>query len=204
MRKNRLVLFALLAFTAQAAVATARDEFGEVVEHIESHYHVHRNYRFLMGFAGLVVNVSHIGGVRTMKMAIFEDQHLQGSGSDNEFDEVMRKTLKSGWRPVVHTWSRRTGEHTYIYARGDGRELKILLANVEPSEAVVMQLKVDPEKFESFINEHTSPDRHHRRHKDRDGEMDADESARAVPAQPPDNDAFKTALLFASLAFLRG
>ncbi|MBZ5523454.1 MAG: hypothetical protein LAP21_14560 [Acidobacteriia bacterium] len=182
MRRNKVVLFVLMMLAAHSALAMNKDEFGEVVDHIESHYHVHRNFRFMMGFAGMVVNVSHIGGVKTMKMAIFEDQQLRGSGSDNEFDEVMRKTLKSGWRPVVHTYSRRTGEHTYIYARSDGHDLKVLLANVEPNEAVVMQLKVDPDKLEAFINEHSSPGRHHHRMKHKDDDADNDETAKAAPA----------------------
>jgi hypothetical protein len=141
-----------------------------------------------MGFAGLTVKVSQVGGVKTMKMAIFEDQQLRGSGSDNEFDEVMRKALRSGWSPVVHTWSRRSGEHTYIYARSDGRDLKVLLATVEPNEAVVMQLKVDPEKLEAFINEHSSPGRHHDRMKHKDDEVDEDETAQAGPVSQATDD----------------
>jgi hypothetical protein len=185
MKRNSLILLMLLVLGIQTAMA--KDEFGEVVSHIESHYHVHRNSSFLMGFAGLVVRVSHVGGVKAMKTAIFEDRQFTNSGSDTEFDEVMRKALNSGWRPVVRTYSRHSGEHTYIYAKSDGRDLKILLATLEPSEAVVMQLKVDPGKLEAFINEHSSPGRHHRRMKHQDQDDDGDESARAMPA-PPMND----------------
>jgi len=31
------------------------DDFGTIVQHIETRYHAHRNYRFLMAFAGLTV-----------------------------------------------------------------------------------------------------------------------------------------------------
>ena len=181
MKRNSLILLVILALGVQTAMALTKDEFSEVVSHIESHYHVHRNFSFLMGFTGLAVKVSHVGGVKAMKMAIFEDQKFLNSGSDTEFDALMRKALNSGWRPVVHTYSRRSGEHTYIYAKSDGRDLKILLATLEPSEAVVMQLKVDPEKLEAFINEHSSPGRHHERMKHKDKDADEDESAQAVP-----------------------
>ena len=180
MKRNRVVLFALLVLAAH--VAMAKDDFTEVVQHIESHYHVHRNFRFMMGFAGMMVKVSHAGGVKTLNAAIFEDQKFQGSGADNEFDEVMRKALKSGWSPVVRTHSRRSGEHTYIYARSDGRDLKILLATVEPSEAVVMEFKVDPKRLEAFINEHSSPGKTHERtkHKDKDKDDDDDDNESAA------------------------
>ncbi|HWZ44893.1 MAG TPA: hypothetical protein VNW97_15565 [Candidatus Saccharimonadales bacterium] len=178
MKRNRIVLFALLVLIAQTAMA--KDEFTEVVHHIESHYHVHRNFRFMMGFAGMMVKVSHAGGVKTLNAAIFEDQQFQGSGADNEFDEVMRKALKSGWSPVVRTHSRLSGERTYIYARSDGRDLKILLATVEPGEAVVMEFKVNPQKLEDFIHEHSSPGKDHERNKHRDD--DEDESAQVLPA----------------------
>jgi len=123
--------------------------------HIESHYHVRHNHGFLMAVAGLVVNVSHVG-VKGVRTAIFDDQQLIGS-SDREFDEVMRKTLKGGWQPVVRHYSRRSGECTYIYARTEGKELKVLVANLEPNEAVVFEARINPKKLEEFINEHSSP-----------------------------------------------
>jgi hypothetical protein len=188
MKMNKVLLVAVLFLAASVALTVAmpapRDEFAEVVGHIESHYNVHRNYRFIMGFAGLVVKVSHVGGVKAMKTAIFEDQRLSGSGSDQEFDELMRKALKSGWRPVVQSHSRRNGEHTYIYARGDGRDLKVFLATVEPSEAVVMELKVDPDKLAAFINEHTGPGKGH--HRKRYADDDEDETAQLLPPAPSD------------------
>ncbi|HXY25125.1 MAG TPA: hypothetical protein VEI73_10780 [Candidatus Acidoferrum sp.] len=57
---------------------------------------------------------------------------------------------------------RRSGKNTYIYAQARGNDMKLLLVSVEPDEAVVMQLKVDPDKLNAFINEHTSEShRHH-------------------------------------------
>lgn len=174
-KRNKFLLIAVLVMAA--GTATARDEFGEVVGHIESHYHVHRNYGFIMGFAGMMVKISHVGGVKTLKTAIFEDQSFTGLGSGQEFDQLMRKALKSGWRPVVQSHSRRTGEHTYIYARGDGRDLRVLLATVEPSEAVVMELKVNPARLEDFIDKHSGSGNRHRRSR----HTDEDESAKLSP-----------------------
>ncbi len=61
---------------------TAADDFGDIVHHIEAEYHVHRNHRFFMAFAGMVVRCSHLGGAKDFKAAIFENQHLSGSGAE--------------------------------------------------------------------------------------------------------------------------
>lgn len=178
MKKSNVLLVALLVLVANTAFA--RDEFDEIVSHIESHYHVRHNHGFLMAVAGLVVNVSHVG-VKGMRTAIFDDQQLIGS-SDREFDEVMRKTLKAGWRPVVRHYSRRKGECTYIYARAEGKEIKVLVANLDPNDAVVFEARINPKRLEEFINEHSSPSKHEFRMRYDKNDDDSDESARIVGA----------------------
>lgn len=130
------------------------DDFGRIVRHIEADYHVHRNYRFLMSFAGVAVKCAHLGGVKAFKMAIFEDQHLSGTELDTRLDELVQRAGSSGWQPMVKSLSRRSGEHTYIYAKAEGNDMKLLLVSVEADEAVVMQLKIDPKKLSDFINKH--------------------------------------------------
>lgn len=174
-RWTKLNIFAVVFFTACVGLSLApdivyADDFGRIVHHIEASYHVHRNYRFLMGFAGFVANVSHIAGVKNMKMAIFEDQHLDGTETDVKLDEIVNQASRSGWQPVVRSYSRHSGEHTYIYAQNAGNDLKLLVVNVEPNEAEVIQLKLDPKRLEEFIDENT---RHSRRshQEDMDGAM---------------------------------
>lgn len=130
------------------------DDFGSIVRRIEAEYHVHRNYRFLMAFAGAVVKCTHMGGVKVFKAAIFEDQHLSGTELDNRLDELVQRAGSFGWQPLVRSFSRRSGEQTYIYAQASGNDMKLLLVSVEPNEVVVMQVKIDPVKLSDFINEH--------------------------------------------------
>ena len=163
MKKSRLLICALLLLAAN--VACAEDKvFKNVVHHIESRYHVHHKYGFLMGFAGLVVKVSHVGGVKSFKAAIFENARLVNTGSDTEFDETVRAALDQGWQPVVQVVSKRDGQRSYIYAQPAGKDLKLLLATLEPTEAVVMQVKIDPDKLDEFLDQekamHTAPRRH--------------------------------------------
>ncbi|HKR96285.1 MAG TPA: hypothetical protein VJW55_13015 [Candidatus Angelobacter sp.] len=154
--KNRLLLVVALAAAtlfASSPQAQAKDDFGQIVKHIEVTYHVHRQHRWVMGMAGFVVKVSHIGGVKSFKGAIFENQPFVHAASDTRFNEVMREAMNSGWQPMVQSWDRHSGERTYIYAQDLGKDLKVLVVSLESNEAVVIQVKVDPNKLNEFIRE---------------------------------------------------
>ena len=152
------LMLACLFTTAQNAFA--RDDFGKIVHHIEVNYHVHRQHRWVMGLAGFTVKVWHIAGVKSFKGAIFENQPFVNAASDTRFDDVVRAAMDSGWQPLVQSWDRHTGERTYIYAQDLGKDMKVLVVNLESNEAVVLQVKVDPRKLNDFIEETNAG--HHR------------------------------------------
>jgi len=140
--------------------AFARDDFGKIVHHIEVNYHVHRQHRWVMGLAGFTVKFWHVAGVKSLKGAIFENQPFVNAASDTRFDEVVRAAMDSGWQPLVQSWDRHSGERTYIYAQDLGKDMKLLVVNLESNEAVVLQVKVDPKKLNDFIEETSTG--HHR------------------------------------------
>ena len=158
--------FIIAVLVAPAQNAFAKDDFGKIVHHIEANYHVHRQHRWVMGLAGFTVKFWHIAGVKSLKGAIFENQPFVNAASDARFDEIVRAAMDSGWQPLVQIWDRHTGERTYVYAQDvsskKGRDLKLLVVNLESNEAVVLQVKVDPKKLNDFIAE-TSVCRHHDR-----------------------------------------
>jgi hypothetical protein len=158
-KKNKFFLLALsLAaaslFTAQPAFAA--DDFGKIVHHIEVSYHTHRHYRWAMGLAGFTVKFWHVGGVKNFKGAIFENSDFAGNGSDKRLDEVVRAAMDSGWQPMVQSYDRHSGERTYIYAQYLGKDMKVLLVNLEQEEAVVIQVKINPDKLSDFVKEASS------------------------------------------------
>ena len=77
-----LILAATVLFAStQAAFAKttkskSEDDFGLIVKHIETEYHVHRQHRFVMGLAGFVVKFWHFAGVKNFKGAIFDNGQL--------------------------------------------------------------------------------------------------------------------------------
>lgn len=145
------------------AAAVAGDDFGNIVNNIEAEYHVHRNYRFLMAFAGFTVKCFHFAGVKGFKAALFENQHLFAAQPDTRLDEIVQAAGKSGWQPLIKSYSRRNEEHNYIYVQGESKELKLLIVSVEPNEAFVAQVKIDANKLSDFINENGGQ-RPHRGH----------------------------------------
>ncbi|MGZ4845256.1 MAG: hypothetical protein ACXVJ1_10950 [Candidatus Angelobacter sp.] len=161
-RKTFTFAFGLFvaALLAPAQNAFAKDDFGKIVHHIEASYHVHRQHRWVMGLAGFTVKFWHFAGVKSLKGAIFENQRFTNAASDTRFDEIVRAAMDSGWQPLVQSWDRHTGERTYIYAQDLGKDMKLLVVNLESNEAVVLQVRVDPQKLNDFIEETSSG--HHR------------------------------------------
>jgi hypothetical protein len=101
--------------------------------------------------------------VKNFKGAIFENQPFVNAASDTRFDEIVRAAMDSGWQSLIQSWDRHTGERTYIYAQDLGKDLKVLVVNLESNEAVVLQVKVDPKKLNDFIEE-TGAGSHRRNH----------------------------------------
>ncbi|MGC2696820.1 MAG: hypothetical protein WA738_13625 [Candidatus Angelobacter sp.] len=166
MKSRRIFSLALSLVTAASLGATtqkafAKDDFGQIVKHIETQYHVHRQHRFLMGVAGFTVKFWHFAGVKNFKGAMFENQRFLNADSDTRFDEVVRAAMNSGWQPLVQEFDRHSGERTYIYAQDLGKDLKVLAVILESNEAVVVQVKVNPAKLEGFIQEAGLGHRHH-------------------------------------------
>ena len=153
----------MIAAAAGAAVIFALcpapvfgDDFGDIVHHIEVRYHAHRNYRFLMAFAGLTVKVWQGSGVKDLKIAFFENQNLFQSNPDTEIEDILRNTGKTGWQPMVKSYSRKSGDRVYIYGQSPGgdKDVKLLIVNIERNEAEVIQVKVDADKLEKFMENH--------------------------------------------------
>jgi len=167
-RPIRRVMLALLVFflsgIAVPRPARAGDrEFGLLVHYVESHYHARRSHRFLLGFACFTASlVARPYGVREMKLALWENGNLTtATGGDADFPEVVRAGLREGWQPMVRVWSQRTGERTVVFAKPEGRDLKLLVATAEHSEAVVVQMRINPDRLSKCIDGWTREDRRH-------------------------------------------
>jgi hypothetical protein len=165
-RRRTMIIAGALAFAAvtMPQSARARDkEFGTLVHYVESHYHAHRQYRFLIGFASMAVNIAHPYGVKGMKLALWEDAKIKANGDADDFPAVVRAGLAEDWQPMVRVWSRHAGERTVVFAKPDGNEMKLLVATIDQEDAVVVQVKINPDNLSKYIDDWTTRCRHDRR-----------------------------------------
>jgi hypothetical protein len=148
------ILAASLIF-ALAPSQLRADDFGKIVHQIETKYQVHRKYRFVMGFAGFMVKCSsHFTGLKGFKAALFEDHAVFAPNPDSGLDEVIQAAGDHGWQSIIKSYSRHSDEHAYIYVRQEGKDLKLLVVSVEPGEAAVIQVKINPERLAKFIDKY--------------------------------------------------
>jgi Ca-activated chloride channel homolog len=146
-----------LALSLTYTTAEARDnEFKALVKHIETHYRARRTRIPFLGLAGFIVKIVRPAGVKGFKLAVFEDQDFSLSAEDRSFESVMGRALSAEWQPLVRVHSRKSGERVYIYAKPKGKDLELMIATLEQREAVVIQVKVNPDTLAKWMER---PDR---------------------------------------------
>src|SRR5215216_4671404 len=114
----------LISFTAPAARADD-PEFDAIASHLKSHFNARRISIPFLGLANFFVRIVRPAGVKSFKVAIFEDLNFtQGQNATSRFNAVMRSALSPEWQPLVRVRSR-DGEQLYVYAREAGENIKL-------------------------------------------------------------------------------
>jgi len=146
-----VVLLAVLLLTTATASAK-EDDFKMLVQHVESHYHAKRLRIPLLGLANFAVKIVRPKGVKGFKLAVFEDQDFSPQPGDRRFETTIRGVLPLEWQPLVCVRSR-GGERTYIYAREDGKDIKLLVVTLGPRNAVVIEAKLNPKSLMNDLDQ---------------------------------------------------
>lgn len=141
-----LVICVLVFFVTPSAIA-GDNEFHGVVHAIEGQYGVHHMHIPLLGFAMFFVRPEGISG---MKLAMFEN--LQAHGAD-DISRVVEQSLGPGWHPFVRVRSRGDGETTLIYASPSGGKLRMMVVDIEPTEATVVEFKIGDRAVRNWLKE---------------------------------------------------
>ena len=90
-------------------------------------------------------------GVSGLHLAVFE-----GFNTHADTDEVRRvveNSLGDGWFPFVRVRSRNDGETTLIYANPSGGKMRMMIVNLEPSEATVVELNLNDRAIKAWLRE---------------------------------------------------
>jgi hypothetical protein len=101
------------------------------------------------GLAKFVVAAGHPAGTSELNLAVFEHADIDSA----EFIRITDSAVGSSWKPMVRVRSR-SGEATNIYARPSGKEMRVLIATLDHSDATFVEVRVEPEALLRFVDEH--------------------------------------------------
>ncbi len=145
------MMIALLVSPSFFALAKGKG-FKDVVKHIETNYGAKKVRIPFLGLANFAVKLIRPAGVKGFKLAVFEDQNFSAREGAASFDAVMREAYDKDWRPMVQVSSKRNGaSHTFIYVRNSGEDVQFALAVLEDREAVVLEVKFNPDAAARFL-----------------------------------------------------
>lgn len=151
--RTRCCLLALAFIATVSAVpATASDrEFNQIVERLSAAYQ--KKPMPFMGLVSFAARFAQPEGVSGLKMAIFDDVDPALRPDPAHFDAFMQRVAGPEYCPMVRVRSNRDGEQTYIYVRGDKAGYEMLLLTLEPSEAVVIKMHLNPKAMEGWVDD---------------------------------------------------
>ena len=148
MKSLRVLLLILCCSTLSHA---GDNDFRGVVHAIEGHYGVHHMHIPLMGFA---LWIARPQGVSGLKLALFENFN---GDSTEDVSRVVENSLGPDWYPFVRVRSRNSvmgdDETTLIYASPSEGRLRMMIVNVESSEATVVELKLSDRAIKGWLKE---------------------------------------------------
>jgi hypothetical protein len=90
--------------------------------------------------------------VYTVKIATFERFHPKREVFGPDVQRMITQHFGPEWSPFVRTWSR-DGEATFIYANAASPQAELLIVSLNPGDASVVQVKVDPNKIDEWLDE---------------------------------------------------
>ena len=99
---------------------------------------------------GVALFFYHPDGVSGLKLAVFED--FPGN-SRADVRRVVEASLGPGWFPYVRVHSKSGQETTLIYTNPSSGKMQMMIVNIEPSEATVVQLNLTEHSIKKWLKE---------------------------------------------------
>lgn len=148
--RSRTVLAALLLVFVFSSPARA-DDFDAVVRNVRAACGGRKVRIPLLGLAGFATRIVRPAGVKSFKLAVFED--VTRAGDVSALGAAIRRSLGPEWRPLVRVRSGRGAEQTHVYVRDAGDNLKLMIVTLGGEQATVIRAKVSPEALAKFARD---------------------------------------------------
>ena len=160
-------IFVIILLLCIPVASFASDPFKNIVKAIENEYGVH--HHGIPWFARAIIKPAMWGsGVSGLKVADFENVSLKSEEAQRRVAEVIEQTVGPEWQQIVRVRSLHSHETTYIYVRPMGPKFTMLVVNVEPNEAAVVQMNLNPNQLQRWVNDtdEMAKSQHHHRPQD--------------------------------------
>jgi hypothetical protein len=142
-------LFATLLLLSAVAVPLHAD-FASIARAIDAEHGVSRIWIPFLGVARLAVRVVAPQGVHDVELVTFRGAD---SVDPRKLQQIVRKHAGEGFTPLVQTWSRRSQDWSFIYAR-PGKEstrLELIVLAHDGDDTVLVRVDVDADKIAKEI-----------------------------------------------------
>jgi hypothetical protein len=147
----RALLVLSLVATSHTAALAKGDDFDAVVRHVRAACGGRKVRIPFLGLAGFATRIVRPAGVKSFKLAVFEDLTPQGDVSG--LGAAIGQSLGPEWRPLVRVRSGHGAVQTHVYVRDAGDDLKLMIVTLDGSQATVIRAKVSPEAVARFARE---------------------------------------------------
>ena len=147
----RAVAVLSVAVTFMAPVAARADDFDSVVKNVRAACGGKRVRIPFLGLASFATKLVRPAGVKSFKLAVFED--LTRAGDVSGLGEAVGRSLGPEWRPLVRVRAGRGAEQTHVYIREAGENLKLMIVTLDGQQATVIRAKVNPEALARFARD---------------------------------------------------
>jgi hypothetical protein len=141
----------LLTFVLCSPAAARADDFDAVVRNVRAVCGGKKVRIPFLGLASFATRFVRPAGVKSFKLAIFED--LTREGDMAGLGAAIGQSLGPRWRPLVRIRSERGTEQTHIYVSDAGNDLKVMLVTLDGTQATVIRAKVNPEALARFARD---------------------------------------------------
>jgi hypothetical protein len=140
----------LLAFAITVPLSA---DFASIARTLDAQRGVNRIWIPFLGIARVAVRIIEPEGVHDFQLATFE-------GTDDVDPKMLRDLMRTqagpGFRPLVQTWSRRSNDWSFIYARPSAKSdrLELMVLAHDGSDTVLVRVEVDANVVAKEIRHH--------------------------------------------------
>lgn len=153
LRRTFVSLFVLATLISAGSldVRGADPEFDAIARHLKVRYNARRVSIPFLGLANFFVKIVKPAGVKSVKVAVFEDLTVLPGDHNAELGLVVRNALGADWQPLARVRSR-DGEQLFVYGKEAGENLSLMVVTIDRTDAVVARVKVSPKKLSEFLS----------------------------------------------------